>query len=225
MDETTQLIIEVFERLAERLERESDYLTQLDSEIGDADFGVNLTRGIQATLETIDEREFENPSELIETVGLTLIDQMAGSSGILFGRALMEGSDAFENGIRLESVAEFAIRAADTVESQGNTTVGSKTMFDAIYPIVHVVQRAAKLNDLSEAEASAQAAQAARYGANFTIPIRAKKGRSSYTEWRSVGHPDPGAVAIAIAMDELHHFIQEQTTEERSPYLPGEIQI
>jgi dihydroxyacetone kinase-like protein len=223
MTDDTDLLIEVFERVADRLEADADYLTDLDSEIGDADFGVNLKRGVEAAREEVSDTDFDRPDEVLDTIGRTLISEMAGSSGILFGKSLMEGSDALTSGIDYASVVSFAEAYRDNIADQGNVDMGSKTMFDAIQPIVFALKRGSELDDVTALEASANAVKACKYGVAFTIPLRAKKGRASYTEWRSVGHPDPGAVAMLIIVQEIHDSVQEILGEEVKPYLPGDI--
>jgi dihydroxyacetone kinase len=47
-------------------------------------------------------------------------------------------------------------------------------------------------------EALNDAAEAARRGAQATASMRPRRGRSSYLGDRALGHPDPGAAAVAI---------------------------
>ncbi|GGS50596.1 hypothetical protein GCM10010156_06660 [Planobispora rosea] len=54
------------------------------------------------------------------------------------------------------------------------------------------------------AAALAAAAEAARAGAEATIPMPARKGRASYLGPRSVGHQDPGATSAALILRALH---------------------
>ena len=47
-------------------------------------------------------------------------------------------------------------------------------------------------------DALAAAADAARRGAEATASLPPRKGRSSYLGDRALGHPDPGAEAVAL---------------------------
>ncbi|UZQ82175.1 hypothetical protein OEI98_001986 [Thermoanaerobacter sp. RKWS2] len=47
--------IKVIENLAEVIEQQKDYLTKLDSEIGDGDHGVNLSIGFREVMRNLAE--------------------------------------------------------------------------------------------------------------------------------------------------------------------------
>lgn len=210
------LIIELVERIARRVDDEKEYLTELDSKIGDADFGVNLDRGLTAVLEELDGMDVENTSaaEIVETVGRVLLSEMAGSSGILFGSSLMTASAEIEGSTDSESLIAFARAYADHVEEKGDVSIGAKTMFDTIVPAVNLLSKSVEHDERSPSETTSAALEAARRGAKFTSTLEAKKGRASYVESRSIGHPDPGAVFTAIVFEEIHSLVQEATDED-----------
>ena len=58
---------------AARIEEQREYLTQLDSAIGDADHGINMSRGFKAALERLDS----NPPEDIAGPILFLCSDLA----------------------------------------------------------------------------------------------------------------------------------------------------
>jgi dihydroxyacetone kinase-like protein len=223
MIDHTAIVVEAVERIADRVTAEESTLTDLDSQIGDADFGVNLDRGFQAAKRELESGNFDGPDEVLETVGRTFISEMAGSAGILFGKSLMEASNALADGIDYESVVAFAEAYRDNVANQGDVTLGSKTMFDAIQPAVYTLRRDKEFEDVTPVEASAHTVKACEYGVRFTIPLRAKKGRASYTEWRSVGYPDPGAVAVLLMVREIHDLVQREYDEQVDPFLPRDL--
>ena len=70
-----------------------------------------------------------------------------------------------------------------------------KGMLDALVPAIDRLEA-----DLAAggAEALANAAQVAERAAAETSGMLAKRGRASYTGERSIGSPDPGAVAIGV---------------------------
>ncbi|MFC6723769.1 dihydroxyacetone kinase subunit DhaL [Halobium palmae] len=221
MDDTdaTTLLQTVLENVADRVADEREYLTELDSKIGDADFGANLHRGCQAALEAVDELDDPTPAEYLETVGKTLLDEMAGSSGIIFGMSLMKASAELESGVTPETLVAFTNAFRDNVAERGDVDVGSKTLYDILVPVADTLQASVEM-DADEDElidASARMVEAARRGAMFTAALRAKRGRASYTEWRSVGHPDPGAVGILIILQEIHSTAEAHVGETRDP--------
>jgi dihydroxyacetone kinase len=91
-----------------------------------------------------------------------------------------------------------ALRAAvDGVREVGGAEVGDRTMVDALAPAA--VAFSAQLDDgVSWPEALRTAVEAAQAGADATASITARLGRSSYLGDRVLGHPDPGAEAVAV---------------------------
>src|SRR5256885_1720255 len=63
----------------------ADHLTHLDAAIGDADHGINLSRGFQAALVMLAETAPTTPGAVLATVGRALISKTGGPSGSLYG--------------------------------------------------------------------------------------------------------------------------------------------
>jgi dihydroxyacetone kinase-like protein len=206
------------ERVADRMSDEKTYLTDLDSAIGDADHGANMARGFEAVREEIaDADEDADPADLVKTVGVTLISEVGGASGPLYGGSIMSASAELSDGITAETSVAFAEAYLAKVEDRGGATLGAKTMVDALTPAVHTYKKSIEVDDLPPLEALAKAVDAAERGVEYTVPLRAKKGRASYLGWRSVGHQDPGATSTLFIMEELL-----ATAEE---YLDGDVDL
>jgi phosphoenolpyruvate---glycerone phosphotransferase subunit DhaL len=176
-----------------------EYLTQLDSAIGDADHGINLDRGMKAVIEALDAGEFAVVSELLKKVGMTLVTTVGGASGALYGTYFLRFGMASGDITEL-SAAGFGegLRAGlEGVVARGKPELGDKTMFDAMAPATDAFDNALAAGmDLTTALQEASAA--AEEGRDATIPLRAKKGRASYLGERSIGHQDPGATSTAM---------------------------
>ncbi len=136
----------------------------------------------------------DDPPGTLETLARTLQRTLGGTSGPLYGILLLRASrtlranptawaDAFTAGVA--GIAEL-----------GQASRGDRTMLDALLPAAEAFERTAKSGHVSEAlEAAALAAQA---GAEATANLPPRRGRSSYLGDRALGHPDPGAVAVAL---------------------------
>lgn len=48
-----QQLVDAIAEMANTIEKEKDYLTQLDNEIGDGDHGINMARGFHAVIEKL----------------------------------------------------------------------------------------------------------------------------------------------------------------------------
>jgi len=184
--------------LAARIADQSDYLTQLDSAIGDGDHGVNLNRGFAAVLAALDGFEPASAGDLLVKVGATLVSKVGGASGPLYGMAFRSMGKALN-----ESTLEVALRAGlESVQRLGSAVLGDKTIVDAYQPALEAFEAAtAAGGDL--AAATAAAAEAARTGMTATTAMQARKGRASYLGPRSVGHQDPGATSTWLIFQSL----------------------
>ena len=102
-------------------------------------------------------------------------------------------------------------------------------MVDALTPAVHTFKKSIETDELPPLEALAKAVDAAERGVEFTVPIRASKGRASYLGWRSVGHQDPGATSTLFILETLLATAREHMDAEvpasvdaTSPTIPDE---
>ena len=174
-----------------------DYLTELDSAIGDADHGANMDRGMTAAVAALDELQPETAGALFTKVGMTLVSTVGGASGPLFGTFFLRlGSSLGDTTSATPEQFAAALRAGlDGVVARGKAEAGDKTMYDA--PATDALDAALAAGaDLPVALESA--ADAAAAGRDATTPMLARKGRASYLGERSVGHQDPGATTVAL---------------------------
>jgi phosphoenolpyruvate---glycerone phosphotransferase subunit DhaL len=173
-----------------------EYLTQLDSAIGDADHGINMDRGMKAVLGKLEGLEAEDIGGLLKTVGMTLVSTVGGAGGPLYGTLFLQmgTATAGKSELEPEDWAAALDGAVNGVQMRGKAEVGDKTMIDALTPARDSF-RAALADGASFTEALGRSAEAAREGMRATIPLVARKGRASYLGERSAGHQDPGATS------------------------------
>ena len=82
---TLETLVDWLSRFNAAVTEQRDYLTELDSAIGDADHGANMARGMTAVMESIDAAQPGTVDELLKTVGMTLVRSVGGASGPLYG--------------------------------------------------------------------------------------------------------------------------------------------
>src|SRR4051812_33555066 len=94
-----------------------DYLTQLDSAIGDGDHGTNMNRGFEAVEKALaGQNGSVPPGRLLILAGKTLVSTVGGASGPLWGSALraagrtLGDADDFD-GLALAGALDAAIAA------------------------------------------------------------------------------------------------------------------
>ena len=173
-----------------------DYLTELDSAIGDADHGTNMNRGMQAVLAKLEAGGQDDVGALLKTVGMTLISTVGGASGPLYGTLFLQmgSSAAGKSDLSGEDWAAALAAGLAGVQRRGKAELGDKTMIDALAPAVEALTSALAGGAAAD-EALRRSAEAARDGMTATIPLVARKGRASYLGERSAGHQDPGATS------------------------------
>jgi dihydroxyacetone kinase-like protein len=184
---------------AEEVAANRDLLTRLDSEIGDADHGANLHRGMTKVMAVLDEASQATAAALFKTAGMTLVSNVGGASGPLYGTLFlrMAGSAGVGETIEPDQLAEGLRAGLTGIVARGHAVAGDKTMYDALAPACDALEEAlAGGAPLSDALAAASAAAAA--GRDSTTDMLAKKGRASYLGDRSIGHQDPGATSAAM---------------------------
>lgn len=178
------------------------YLTELDSAIGDADHGSNLDRGMSAVVSALPGEP--SLGAAMKRVGMTLVSNVGGASGPLFGTFFMKlggelGDAEAVDGAQLAAGIQAGI---DGVSARGKSTAGEKTMLDALIPAVEALTHAEQ-QDSPLPEALRAAAAAAGEGQAATADMVATKGRASYLGERSRGHLDPGATSVVYLFESL----------------------
>ena len=183
------------------VQQHKDELTRLDSEIGDADHGSNMARGLDAVVAKL-EPVPDTHADLFKTVGMTLVSSVGGASGPLYGTLFLRMGPALAAGGEVDADAlGTALRAGvDGVVARGKAELGDKTMIDALSPALDAWDTAAGDGPAAAARA---AAEAAARGRDATEPLVARKGRASYLGERSAGHLDPGASSATLLLEAL----------------------
>jgi phosphoenolpyruvate---glycerone phosphotransferase subunit DhaL len=193
---TADQIIAWIERYSTRIAEQKEFLTKLDSDIGDADHGANMNRGFQAVLAKKAELQGKDIGTLLKIVAMTLISTVGGAAGALYGTFFLQASNVTAGKTEL-TPEEFVLvleKGLAGIVLRGKAAIGDKTMVDALHPAVKACRRAIAANEPLE-QALAKAVAAAEAGLQSTIPIMARRGRASYLGERSVNHQDPGATS------------------------------
>jgi phosphoenolpyruvate---glycerone phosphotransferase subunit DhaL len=177
-----------------------ELLTRLDSAIGDADHGANMSRGLKAVVAKLDEAPPAGPAALLKQAGMTLVSKVGGASGPLYGTFFLRMAAAMGDADPLDQAgfAEALRAGVEGVVARGKAEAGDKTMYDALAPAVDALDAALGGEDTTGALRAA--ADAAARGRDATTPMQARKGRASYLGERSVGHQDPGATSAALLL-------------------------
>lgn len=197
-------------KLSDAYEENKDYLTKLDSDIGDADHGINMNRGfnfVRDMIKGLDENT--NISSIFKQTATLLIKNVGGSSGPLYGTFFLNASIVSSNKeeLSLNDIAEIFNKGTNAIAALGKSKAGEKTMLDTLYPTLDAIKEfVSNNNDLTDdnlEEFKSSILTAAENAMKSTIDMIATKGRASYLGDRSIGYHDPGASSSYILIREL----------------------
>ncbi len=185
-------------RAARALIADAGRLTDLDQAVGDGDLGISLARGADAVLAALPGWPCDDPAATFRALADTLQRALGGSSGPFYAVACLRAGAACDApAAPADSRWVAALGAAIAgIEQLGGAHAGDRTMLDALIP-AHAALIAAFAAGQPFAAAGRAAAAAAQAGAIATARMHPRQGRSSYLGVRALGHPDPGAEAVA----------------------------
>lgn len=173
-------------------------LTEMDRLVGDGDIGASLSGGARAVLDSLGRLSGQPLDAALHDIGLTLRRAVGGTSGPLYSAFVIAAGRELQAGTADAAALRRAFAAGtETIMRLGGAAPGDRTMVDALAPAAAALQAAQG----SAADYLAAAAKAARQGAEATSAMKPRRGRSSYIGDRALGHPDPGAVAIAVWLE------------------------
>ncbi|HAN9471038.1 TPA: dihydroxyacetone kinase ADP-binding subunit DhaL [Escherichia coli] len=193
-------IVNWLTRCGDIFSTESEYLTGLDREIGDADHGLNMNRGFSKVVEKLPAIADKDIGFILKNTGMTLLSSVGGASGPLFGTFFIRAAQTTQ--ARQSQLYQMFRDGADGVISRGKAEPGDKTMCDVWVPVVESLRQSCEQN-LPVPAALDAASSIAESAAQSTITMQARKGRASYLGERSIGHQDPGATSVMFMMQML----------------------
>lgn len=174
-------------------------LTDLDRQIGDADHGSNMDRGMTA-VGALQPDDLPDAASYLKKAGMTLVSTVGGASGPLYGTFLMRFGGALGSGSDTDEVCAALRAALDGILARGKASEGDKTLVDSLAPAVRAAEDASA-DGADVAGVLAAAAAAAAAGRDATTPMVARKGRASYLGERSAGVQDPGATSMTMLLE------------------------
>ncbi len=194
-------VADIVARLAEALAEAEAELGRIDAIAGDGDHGQGMARGSAAAAVAARDAAAQGAGAgtVLSLAGDAWADRAGGTSGALWGVALRAWGQALGDTDAPDAarVAAGARAGIDAVTRLGGARPGDKTLVDAFAPFVDTLQgQVAQGAALATAwEAAASAATAA---ADATTGLTPRLGRARPLAERSIGHPDAGAISLAL---------------------------
>ncbi|WP_410012383.1 dihydroxyacetone kinase subunit DhaL [Sodalis sp. C49] len=202
---TRQHIVSWLQLCAEVFTEQRDFLTQLDSDIGDGDHGLNMNRGFNKVLEKLPSVADKDIGFILKNTGMTLLSSVGGASGPLFGTFFIRAAQSAnaKQSLDLPALCQMLKEGVEGVVMRGKAEPGDKTMCDVWVPVVEQLEQDSR-DHLALPDALRQAVERAQRALESTITMQARKGRASYLGARSIGHQDPGATSAMLMIQALY---------------------
>lgn len=181
-------------------------LADLDAIAGDGDHGRGMTTGCDAALIAARSAAAAGAgfAATLAAAGDAWADKAGGTSGALWGNGLHAAATTLDDqkAPSPEQVLAAVRAARDLVTTFGKAQRHDKTLLDALIPFVDALDEA-RSRGATLAEAWSEAARTAIQQADATADLSPRIGRSRVLADRSRGHPDPGAVSLALVLDRV----------------------
>jgi dihydroxyacetone kinase-like protein len=189
--------------LVQVIEENKAYLSEIDGKIGDGDHGINMAKGFGLVKSRLGERDV-SVSEGLALIGQTLLTEIGGSMGPLYGTFFLQMSLLAKDKPEIDEKAfgEMLQAARTGLEELGGAKVGDKTIMDVLIP-AEAAYEAAAIRGASFPDSLAQMAAAAENGKESTRDLVAKIGRASRLGERSRGVLDAGATSGALILQTM----------------------
>ncbi len=178
------------EIMADAIEENKEYLSDLDSEIGDGDHGFNMAKGFGVIREDL-KSDYNDLKSLFMKISTDLISKVGGASGPLYGTFFLRfaGNLTGKTELTREDFNKSFELGVEGVKMRGKAGIGDKTMIDVLEPVSIALNQGKDFSDIIKL---------AEEKRDYTKEIKANKGRASYLGERSIGHLDPGATSSCI---------------------------
>ena len=210
---STQDFIKILNDICESIEKQKDYLSELDRAIGDGDHGVTMSIGWTAVKEKLSSiNSNEGFQKICTQIASSFLSAVGASAGPLYATALMRGGIAIKDKDFLDalSFSLFLDAAAKGIKDRGKAEIGDKTMLDVWIPAAEEMKKQAN-NGVNLMDALDSTVKSARNAMNKTKDLLSKKGRSSKLGKRSIGHIDPGAASSFVIINSIYQTLKNSS--------------
>lgn len=199
---------EILIKIANDIDKNIDYLTELDAEIGDGDHGINMDKGFKKIKEQLISSNINDIGEMLIIAGKVLLNEIGGAMGPLYGGGFIKAGTPLEGKNGIDKIDIYNIFAAmlDSMNEIAPANIGDKTLIDTLEPFVNEYKRLVNDNDLIRTFNCAL--NKAKEGMESTKEMISKVGRSSRLLERSKGHIDAGAASCYLILESFYNSIK-----------------
>jgi phosphoenolpyruvate---glycerone phosphotransferase subunit DhaL len=193
------------------VDKNHDFLMQLDSVMGDGDLGFTMTRAFNAAHEEALHSEESIPGKLLSRLGMVIAKASPSTMGTLVATGFMKGGKAIgeKEKIGAEELAVFFEVFVQSIMERGKSVPGNKTIIDVLYPAAKAFRESvSQQGTIDDSIAAARLASAK--GLEESTMMKAQHGRAAYYQEKSIGKQDGGATVGAYIIDGFYNYIVKE---------------
>lgn len=192
----------IVKEIIQAIHNNSVYLSEIDGETGDGDHGINMNKGF--LMADVRIKEDDSFSEALKKLGKTLVMDIGGSMGPIYGTFFSKLSRTLktEEKIDDELFEEALKNAEEGLMDLAGAKPGDKTLVDTIVPAYESFKEAQEAGKGFK-ECLEALKIGAEQGKESTRDMVAKLGRASRLGERSKGHLDAGATSSCIILQTM----------------------
>lgn len=180
-----------------QMERHREELRTLDAALGDGDLGVTVAVGSAAVADALRQLPDDlDARSILRAAGDAFAAANPSTFAALLGSGLLAAAEQVPQGIHLDraGLADIVQTVAARIGAQGGAVRGDKTVIDVLLPVAEALEAGAD---------AAGASEAALAAVTESSGWQSRRGRAGWQQERSVGHADPGSVAVARFLEEV----------------------
>lgn len=192
----------IVKEIIQTIHNNSVYLSEIDGETGDGDHGINMNKGF--LMADIRIKEDDSFSEALKKLGKTLVMDIGGSMGPIYGTFFSKLSRTLKTEEKIDAkLFEEALKNAEEgLMDLAGAKPGDKTLVDTIVPAYESFKEAQEAGKGFK-ECLEALKIGAEQGKESTRDMVAKLGRASRLGERSKGHLDAGATSCCIILQTM----------------------
>ena len=192
-----------------------DYLSKIDTQIGDGDHGFNMSQGFQNVCAKLEAFAKEPIGGFLKKCGFEMIRAIGGAAGAIYGTFFTAQASYYDthlNGkgqLAAADIAGMLTEALNQIKKRGGAKPGDKTLVDALEPAINELNRGMQAG-LNLSRMFQNAARKAAEGAENTKTMVARHGRAKYVGDKSLGLVDPGAVGMSLIFETISGYLSSR---------------
>ena len=176
------------------MQQHIDELRELDAALGDGDLGITVGAGSAAVVAALEELPADaDAASVIRSAAAAFAAANPSTFAALVGSGLLGGAESLTSGADLDrdGVAPFLQAVFDRISERGGAKLGDKTLLDVLYPVIVELAASSGAPDARDRVRTAAAS-----AVETSAALQSARGRAAWQGERTVGHKDPGAVAV-----------------------------